>query len=942
MQRETTLKHHPQASQCALCVALALAAPALVFAQQSTSSDTTAPAITRVTVTGSNLKRVDAETSSPVQAVSRLEIEQSGATTVAEVLGNLTSNDHNAISDLGGTNSWASGATGVSLRNLGVGATLVLLNGRRLSAYGFADGLQSNFVNIDSIPSDVIERIDILKDGASAIYGSDAVAGVINIITRRNYQGVGVKAVLQQSLEKSFLGRDRKASIVGGTGDLGKDGFNVFGHLEMYKRGSYTDRAVFPLLPDWYLQQNPDRKALSTGSVPGNYVGRYPANYPDASLAGKSINKAAPGCAPGNLKDGLCFYDYWQDSLARAPSERVTFLGAGRMKVSDTTTAYAELQLAKTRNDYATAPPRSNVNDVPLQWYDSIKGQMQSFTDPRLPVGHASNPYPFPIGLNYRFADHPEMFKNVGAAAQMRVLAGVEGSSYGWDWDAAIGHMRSRATQKQHLNRDRYGYYDAIVNGEYKFGQINSVEVLNKMFPEMGSHGEFSQSFIDFKGSRELMQLEGGPLQVAAGMDLRHEAFEHASSDNVLAARIVQFSGVKLASSRNTAAAFMEIGAPFTKRLEGSFAVRGDKVIGNAGAVVPKAGLKYRLADSVMLRGTVSQGFRAPSMPETGNGGASWFNNGYLDPKRCAAATELRNVLNTGNAADKNLALTAFGLGCSVSFPAAVTPNPDLKPEKSKSVTLGLVLQPARWVSITLDYYDIKRRDEIAVKSVDETLANEDRVAGLVKRDALTAQDLEIARRVLELSGRTLGFGVGPIKTIGAQYENFGKTKVSGIDLDVSARWDAADLGKFTAGLELNRQLKLHGWDGYEGKYTQNYVGYRGTPKVIAVAKTSWHRASLDAGLRANFTSATKLGWGELDTANSLEGCVDRGVAAQQCHIASDTTVDLWTKYSFGGGTTLSANLFNVFDHNTPVQMRPGSALPLRYRTLMVTLEHKF
>ena len=936
------LRLSPRLSPCALGVALALAAPSLVFAQQSADSDATPPAMARVTVTGSNLKRVDAETSSPVQVVSRLEIEQSGAATVADVLGNLTSNDHNAISDLGGTNSWASGATGVSLRNLGVGATLVLLNGRRLSAYGFADGLQSNFVNIDSIPSDVIERIEILKDGASAIYGSDAVAGVINIITRRNFQGVGVKAVLQQSLEKSFLGRDRKASIVAGTGDMGKDGFNAFGHLEMYKRGSYTDRQVFPLLPDWYLEQNPDRKALSTGSVPGNYVGRYPANYADPALAGKSINRAAPGCATAMLKDGLCFYDYWQDSLARAPSERVTFLGSGRMKVSDSATAYAELQLAKTRNDYATAPPRSNVNDVALQWYDSIKGQMQSFTDPRLPVGHASNPYSFPIGLNYRFADHPEMFKNVGAASQLRVLAGIEGNSYGWDWDAAIGHMRSKATQKQHLNRDRYGYYDAIVNGEYKFGQTNSVEVLNKMFPEMGSHGEFSQSFMDVKGSRELMQLDGGALQVAAGMDLRHEAFEHASSDNVLAARIVQFSGVRLASSRNTAAAFIELGAPFTKQLEGSFAVRGDKVLGNAGAVVPKAGLKYKVADSVMLRGTVSQGFRAPSMPETGNGGASWFNNGYLDPKRCAAATALRNVLNTGNAADKNLALTAYALGCSVSFPAAVTPNPDLKPEKSNSLTLGMVLQPARWVSITMDYYSIKRRDEIAVKGVDETLANEDRVAGLVKRDALSAQDLDIARRVQELSGRTMGFAVGPIKTIGAQYENFGKTKVSGIDLDVNARWEAGEWGKLTAGLELNRQLKLNGWDGYEGKYTENYVGYRGTPKVIAVAKASWQRGALNTGLRANFTSSTKLGWSSLDSANTIDGCVDREVTAAQCHIASDTTVDLWTKYNFGSGTTLSANVFNVFDRNLPVQMRPGSTLPLRYRSVMVTVEHKF
>jgi iron complex outermembrane receptor protein len=937
MQGETILKQNVQVKKSVIAVAMALAAPSMVLAQQAEPAP-----MARVTVTGSNLKRVDAEGASPVQVVSRAEIEQSGASTVAEVLGNLTSNDHGAISDLGGTNSWASGASGVSLRNLGVGSTLVLLNGRRLSAYGFADGLQANFVNIDSIPSDVIDRVEILKDGASAIYGSEAIAGVINIITRRDFKGVSVKAVAQQSLEKSKLGRDRKASITGGIGDFATDGYNAFAHLELYKRGSYSDRDIRQQLPDWYIGQNPDRNALSTGSVPGNYVGRYPANYADPALAGKSINTAAPGCAPENLSGGLCFYDYWKDSLARAPAERATFLASTRIKLSETSTAYGEVQLAKTRDDYATAPPRSNVSGVELKWYDSLKGEMQSFVDPRLPVGHPSNPYSFPIGLNYRFADHPEMFKNVGAASQFRVLGGIEGRSFGWEWDAALGHMGSHATQKQHLHRDRYAYADAITSGEYKFGQVNSVELLSRMFPEMGSHGKFSQSFADLKASRELMQLGGGPLQLAVGMDYRHETFEHVSSDNILAARIVQFSGVKIDGARNTAAAFMELGAPFTSKLEGSFALRGDKVIGQAGAVVPKAGLKYRAMDSLMLRGTVTQGFRAPSMPETGNGGASWFNNGYLDPKRCAAATELRDILNTGNAADKNMALTAYAIGCSVSFPAAVTPNPDLKPEKSNSFTLGMVFQPLRALSITVDYYDIKRRDEIAVKSVDETLANEDRIAGLVQRDPLTSQDVDIARRASELAGRTVGYATGPISTISAQYENVGKTKVNGLDIDVNGRVRLGAWGVLNGGLELNRQFELRSWDAYAGTYTDNYVGYRGTPKMIAVAKLAWENGPVHVGMRGNFTSSTSLAWGPLDSSNTVAGCAARNVTAEQCHIASDTTFDLWTKYKFANGTALSANLFNVFDRNLPVQMRPGSGLPLRYRTLMVTVEHKF
>jgi iron complex outermembrane receptor protein len=567
---------------------------------------------------------------------------------------------------------------------------------------------------------------------------------------------------------------------------------------------------------------------------------------------------------------------------------------------------------------------------------------MQYFTDPKLPVGHPSNPYDFPIGLNYRFADHPEVFKNVGSASQYRVLAGLEGSNGGWDWDTAVGLMGSKAEQRQHLYRDRYAYTDAIVSGQYKFGQTNSADLIERMFPEMGSHGKFSQAFADFKASRELMQLGGGPLQLAVGGDVRHESFENVSSDNVLQARIVQFSGVKISGARNVAAAFAELGAPFTRRLEGSFALRGDRVIGQAGAVVPKAGLKFRASDALVLRGTVAQGFRAPSMPETGNGGASWFNNGYTDPKRCADATALRDILNAGNAVDQNMALTAYGLGCSVSFPAAVTPNPDLKPEKSNSYTLGFVLQPLPELAITVDYYNIKRRDEIAVKSVDETLANEDRIAGLVERDPLTEQDADIARRASELAGHAVGFHAGPIRTIAAQYQNVGKTRVSGVDVDVTSNWKLGAWGRLKLGLELNHQLDMRGWDAFAGDYTENYVGHRGTPRTIAVAKGAWELGQVVTGLRVNYTSATALSWGSLDSTNTVEGCAARGVDAADCRIAADTTVDLWLKYAPWKDTTVSANVFNLGNRNLPVQQRPGGPLPLRFRTLMLTVEHTF
>ncbi len=895
----------------------------------------------RVVVTGSHIKRSLSETSQPVTSMTREDIQMTGSMTLSGFLGTLTNNDGSAISELSGANSWASGASGISLRHLGTGGTLVLVNGRRLPSYGFADGLQLNFTNIDAIPANIIERVDVLKDGASAIYGSDAIGGVVNIITRKNITGLTLNLSATQNAEHSFLNNQKTGSLTAGYGTLEAQGFNVYGHLELYKRGGYKDSDIRPLLPDWYLAQNPTRKDQSTGSFPGNYVGRYPANYADPALAGKRISQAAPGCPANLLRDGLCWYDYWKDSDAMPPSERLTVMAGGRLKLGSDWTAYAEFQGADIKTDYHTALPRSNVTGVPLTWYDSIKGQIQEFVDPQLPVGHASNPFSFPIGLNYRFTDHPDMFKNVGASTQYRLQFGLEGVWGDWDIDTALGLMRSSASQRQHLYRDRYGYYDAIVKGEYKFGQQNPRSVLEKMFPEMGSDGEYQQQFVDLRASRELMRLGERPVMLALGAELRHEEFQHRSMDNILQARIVQFSGVSINGERDQASLFSEVAVPLGKTVELTAALRGDKDFNGFGAVTPKLSLAWRPVSELLVRGTMTQGFRAPSLPETGNGGASWFNNGYVDPKRCDTAKQLEAILKTGNAGDKDMATTARALGCSVSFPAAVTPNPDLKPEHSNNLSAGFVWQATQELSLALDYYNIKRRDEIGTRDVDRVLADEDRLSGLVQRGALTAQDLDIAARVKELSGQTLGFAVGPIKTIGAQYQNQNRSKVSGVDADLRGKWRTA-IGQFDAGAELAYLIGQYGWDQVDNKYSQNYAGWRGVPRVAAGVRLGFKQSNWGVGARISHVKGTRLAWGYLDSQNTEEGCAARSVPEGGCHVPSTTRTTLWAHYSPIKDLKISLNIFNLWDQDTAQQYRPGTALPLDGRVVKLGLEWRY
>jgi len=785
------LKKQVKVKTIVVALALSFGTQSIGWAQDAVKANADEKSsLQRVVVTGSNVKRIDAETAAPLQIISKADIMQSGAVTVKDILELSTSNDKSAISDLSGANSWASGASGVSLRNLGVSATLVLINGRRLPSFGFADGLQNTFVNVDAIPASAVERVEILRDGASAIYGSSAIAGVVNIITRKDFSGVQISASKQQSVINRQLNNQSFANITAGFGDVDKDGYNLFASLDLYKRGSYKDDFVNRRLPDWYLKLNPARDtgkidSLSTGAFPGNYTGRYPSNYADPKLAGTRISQSMPGCATENLIDGLCRYNYWKDSDAMPGAERAAFYSMGNFKISDDMSAWAEIQLADTKSTYNTSIPRSNVTGSSLSWYDSIKGELQYFVDPTLPVGHPNNPYSFPIGLNYRFADHPDMFKNIGGSQQYRAVAGLLGKTAGWEWDAAIGYMGGRAHQRQQMYRDRYEYEKAITSGEYKFGQQNPRALLDKMFPVMGSDGKSSEAWLDFKASKEVMNLAGGPMTLVLGTDVRHETFLHKSMDNILQARIVQFSGVSIDGSRNVTAAFAELNAPITKKLELDFALRADKSGPTDLEVIPKANASYLVSDQLKIRGTMSRGYRAPSLPETGNGGASWFTSGN-DPKRCDMANKIYDALMTGDATDRSNALTAYYSGCETGFPSTVTPNPKLEPERSRIYSLGFVLQPTKDTALTLDYWNVSRFNEIAVRGSDYILAHEDTTTGLVVRGALSPQDIEFGQRASQLAGVPLGFKVGPVQGVRDQYSNVTKTKMSGVDLGMS------------------------------------------------------------------------------------------------------------------------------------------------------------
>ena len=281
--------------QLAVAIAATFVATGIAYAQSTPQK------VEKVEITGSLIKRVDAESASPIQIITRTEIEQSGATTIAEVLRRLPATNAGTFNE-NGVASFSPGASSASLRGLGGAATLVLINGRRISPFGFASGGQTTFVDLNGIPTSVVERIEVLLDGASAIYGSEAIAGVINIITRKDYKGVEISARAGVSSQSDAA--SKAVTLTAGTGSLAADGYNVFGSF-----GYSTSDALYanerPATKDSDFRRFGSLDRRSSYSSPGNAY-----NTANTAFIGALAGCANVGTAADGGLNGRCLYDF--------------------------------------------------------------------------------------------------------------------------------------------------------------------------------------------------------------------------------------------------------------------------------------------------------------------------------------------------------------------------------------------------------------------------------------------------------------------------------------------------------------------------------------------------------------------------------------------------------------------------------------------------------
>lgn len=952
------MKLHQKTRIAAAVAALATAVPALA-AEEDPIQPTE---LQRVLVTGSNIKRIDVETSDPVTIIRRSDIERSGASTVADLLKSLPwSTD--SLNDKTGGNSFASGASSASLRHMGKQSTLVLLNGRRLAPFALVD-FQDYFTNVDALPLDAIERIEILKNGASAIYGSDAVAGVINVITREDYQGFEFGANTQKSLNsRSFAETGIHATA--GIGHMQADGFNLTASLEHYHRERVLWREVIDQAPERWRGRLPQgQDQLSVYSFPGNL----------SRLDGNDWHAVA-GCDAASLSDdGLCWYDRYKDFEAQPSADRTSVLVSFKAAVTADVTAFGEFIGTHTKTGYALERATYSSADRALLWANPGTGQLDAFHSFALPATHPLNDLGESAVLTYRFADvDPQQNTR---SRNYRLVSGLRGNTNGYDWETALTLARSTTDQLERGSSYSRSGFSRMIGGTtdlsdaaspvdpnffnqpggYRIGQHNSPEVLNALFPQLGSRGKLTQATLDGRISGQLGDLPAGPVSFATGYDLRHERSVITSTSNILSGDIVAYGAGETDGARTYGAVFGELIVPVTQKLESQLAARVDKFPGFGAHLSPKVGLRLQPTKDLLLRATAESGFRAPNLTEAAPSTRMGFE-GASDPLRCpgarAYASDLRAQADALPASDPQRAELrasadqAVSNECSASVVGVSRHNPALKPEVSRGYSLGLLFEPLHDASFTLDYWNLQRKNEIGLRSVSDIVGQTGQISAgaTINRDSLDNDPTFTTAQLRQQYGITAGALTGVTR----QFENTTRTRTDGIDIGAKTR-----LGTPMGSLELNLLATwLHRFQRYTSAagYGDNLAGQYGFSRWSANLSAALTTGAFVNGLKLTYRSGTRLQDDASDAVWTPQGCADNfNLSAAECRVGSYVRTDYFVSYSGIRNVTLGAYVTNLFNRATPFDRKAfyyaGDLTPpvedVQGRTLRLALDYKF
>ena len=824
----------------------------------------------RITITGSNISRINKEGPTAVEIIKRDEIEKSGASTVLELLSKLPSV---SIGLTGNSNtSFAQGAASVGLRGLDPKYTLILLNGRRLANYGFADGAENTFVDLNNLPLAAIESVEILRDGASAIYGSDAIAGVINFKTKRNYQGVETTANVGTNQKGD--GTTESASVTAGWGSLEKDGQNLLLTVDVF----HSD----PLKSNKH-DATSNRDFRRFGGSDNRSIDRYLGSVNDFSTGEPGF--PIPGCRgsvelSSGTNDNRCFNNQQVLLSPKILRGGISAIFTKRLNGQDELFAEVGFNHSETTVQYG------------LAGFDpSFIGNTDGSTNP----GLANLPGPSADGSLQGFTpgDQLRIYRGIYEVAPSqnkitsdtaRVVAGWRGVIGKWDSEGAVSLNQNRlkdvASNSVLKDVSSASLQSGLLgNGGYDpFAYWNPSSVINPMLTTTERVAVSRLETVDWKMSApELFNFNGAPVGFAWGAQASHESISDQPDAQNVAGNIVNAGATASTASRSLYSLYGEFNVPLMKTVEMQLALRGDHYSDFGNSFNPKIAIAWRPTKEILLRGSATTSFKAPTLPEISST-TSGYANGIADWARCGP-------------------LGYTGANCSYSPKQYVAGNPDLKAEKANNFSLGMVLQPMKGLSASIDWYAIKQRNTIQLLDPQYIVDNEDIIPGYA---ALVGRD----PRNPALEARYPGLNKGRINSITTPYINVGKTDIQGLDIDISYELPLAGWGKLKF-REVNNYTLLYKQSITPGTAPASRLDSLNHPRWNNSFRTAYEYADMEVALTAR-TQASTL--------NIDDPTHTQDPAITNARIPSFTAWDLNLNAKVSKNLTVNFGVNNLFD----------------------------
>lgn len=899
-----------------------LALSGAAAAQDASDEQEAEEAQERIQVTGSRIKRTDMEGAVPVTVIDREAIDLSGDMSVSDIIRNTTFNSAGSFRPQSGSS--AQGVAQVDLRGLGASRSLVLVDGRRLTMSPSTGSSQ----DLNSIPLGAVERIEILSDGASAIYGSDAIGGVINVITRKDYNGAQITLGAGEVSVPADGGEREQGSVLFGSSDSKTQ---LLGGVSWNTREIVFERDYPWVVPGSSVYGNNYVNATNAARFWGNNltatgaVQVFPATSPNAGLpvaASAPITAVPGGCNetnffninvlnypngttvhPNGLSVPRCQYNFNASNANEASSRNQSLFLKGRHQINNDWAFYANASIAETESfgRYAPAPDSNG-------FYAGLETPTTSYNNPTNPnawLYDANNPNAVAYDASAVGPNVPVYFYHRFAAMGNRdstvtnnnkdLLLGFEGTV--GDMEVDFGYRRVRNTTNEigngylaantawsNVNNFNPGY---CANGTFnpdacRFGYdiqspgSNPASVLSAGVVTTSRISKFDIDEYFANTSFDVMETEAGMIQAFVGFEHRQERYQDKYDSQSEAGLVGGSAGNSAGGGRRVNSAFFEMLVPVTYDFELNFAGRFDKYSDFGSNFSPKASFKWAISEDVIWRGSWGQGFRAPSL-DILTQLTSFSADSVVDAATCTALS--------GNATQP----------CQIN--AFYIANPDLSAENSRQISTGLAVNVTDDINFAVDYYDITISDRIrsftSQNLVDRTNAGDTIPAGLgVTRNAS-----------------------GVITRVDAGFGNEGTVSTSGLDLNLRINWDFGSAGGLSQNLQISHILD------YSTDGGRNIARDPGLPRNRAVFSNTYNLNDWTFAYNLNFI-ANQYDRVVAD-ANGADGVARTG------NIGSYTTHDVQVSYNTQWDNRLTFGVQNAFE-KLP-KLRPSGTRPYNF-----------